>query len=281
MTQHPINNSVDFDVLFENFKTLRCNDYPVEDLNYLHSHPELFEAKILNFVEDFIKKDTLEILEEDDRLLVAVYTLGVYRSKAACSLILDLLKMDKQDEFGLFGEILTESLPQIIAACYDGNAAALKDFISASDIHMFARHACVEALFYLAAVDEMAMDTVEALLVEMINPLLALDPQPDTEDRGLLLCLVYDLAAFSLDKAEAIIAKNPWMLEEDEFFFDLQAEFETIREEFAKNKAEYFTVIKIDYVESFQKILKDGILTDQAWVGEGGEDEDDEDADER
>ncbi len=143
----------------------------VEDLEYVtHGYPyaAVFEAltcqkeitpALLNMLTHVIENDKM-IEENYIGHLHALFLLAQFREKKAFPLILELASLPKEHVDHLLGEVVTESLHQILGSVYDGNLESLKEFIEKSDLDEWSREAGLKTLLVLIKEDILDRDVV-------------------------------------------------------------------------------------------------------------------------
>lgn len=101
--------------------------------------------------------------------LYAIFLLAQFREARAYPLIVDFFSDPDDDYYGVFGDMVTEDLPQILASVYDGNDAPLYGLIENQNAYEFCRVAAVDALPCLVAVGSKTRENVLAYIDDLLS----------------------------------------------------------------------------------------------------------------
>lgn len=90
--------------------------------------------------------------EEDDLLLFrGLHILGGAREERAFTPLLRLLRLPSEEIERLLGDVVTETLPRIVAGCFNGDHAGLFEVIRDDSIDEFVRDAMLGAAVFLTS----------------------------------------------------------------------------------------------------------------------------------
>lgn len=129
---------------------LTCGDrLPAEEMQWCLDHWDLAGPQL---VADF--EDRLQLAEptEDDcmAILIMFHMFGDRREPSAFAPLCRLLLDGKRSDF-ILGQVITESLRNVLISTFDGNATSLIQVIEHPNADEFARMKTLEALTYLYA----------------------------------------------------------------------------------------------------------------------------------
>lgn len=283
-------DQLDVSKILNKFLILKRNNYPKDEIAFINEHPELFEEIFINLIKEttqFIKNqlnsDNSGFL--DDRLFLALFSLGKYRSKKAFVFILELVQVmytihNDVNENDFLGDLLTEELPNILASCYDKNFVEIQNFIMDHDVESYARSALIEVLTLLINLEEISVPQVQNYIVNIINDFasLPLENNKYEETQNLIQFLILELAHFSIEEVDNILKKHPSIIENHSlFFFSLEHELSYFREQYKKLKKPLYQIKKDDHIKKMNNLHQNGLLMAEKWLGSRNEQEEDDD----
>lgn len=149
---------------------------PVETLNYCVAHPDVATPK---FLEDLRRVAEGGAVTEADYtvLLAGLHVLGQLREPAAYRPLAALLHRDDAVLERLLGDAMTETVPNILIAVFDGDPAPLEGLIEDTAATEFARVAALTAWTAWVFDGGLPRDQAEAQLARWFD---TLQPREDT-----------------------------------------------------------------------------------------------------
>ena len=257
----------DPDQVLVQFKQLECKKYPIESINILHEHPEIFEQKLLALLDEASSKIDDELLDEvDDRLIVALFTLAKYRSKEAYPKVITLLAQHTDDN-DFLGDLLTESIPIILTACFNGDLSKAEELIFTKNIDCYARLAPILSLEYLVASKQIALSQALDFIEKIAEVIIDEGSEEGMEPGNILELMLNELASFSLPRYDNFIVKKKWKPQDGDFCFDLDRELEYLREKYPTESNSYNRSQEALAVQHFDRLMAEGVLSVTEWVG--------------
>lgn len=101
--------------------------------------------------------------------IYAIFLLAQFREPRAYPLIVEFFSAPDEDYEVIFGDMLTEDLPQILASVYDGNDAPLRALIENTSAYEFSRAAGLQALLHLVAMGLKTREEVLDYIAELLT----------------------------------------------------------------------------------------------------------------
>lgn len=201
---------MDFEKAIESISFYRRGKFPTEAVAYISSNKEMFEDKFIEIINSYANNIKLYDQEKDDFFSAALF-LGQFQTKKAFPEILALLKSLPHSEEGdqPFGDALTELVPYILAACFDGDLDVTEDLIFSKSSYLFARLAVFGMLEILLCLEKFNIEQVLKFYEKMISELI--------ENKGgdeFIQEIIVELADVSLEKAEALMTEYNISLDE-------------------------------------------------------------------
>ncbi len=120
--------------------------------------------------------DSLARQKNDNGFLYAMFLLAQFREKEALAPLLAFFSTPGQTAISLTGDVVTESLGQLLAGVSGGEIAPIQEMIENSDIDPFVRGAGLEALLCLVAWGETSPRAVMSYLEELLTGTLERQP---------------------------------------------------------------------------------------------------------
>jgi len=137
--------------------------FPSEALKATIAQREQMIPELLQILEQ-AKANPEYLLEESKYMghIYALYLLAQFREKSAYPLIVNFFSLPKELSLDSTGDVVTESLPQILASVYDGNDAPLKGLIENPQINEYVRSSALKTFIVLVACGQKSRDEVMA-----------------------------------------------------------------------------------------------------------------------
>jgi hypothetical protein len=238
--------------------------YPWDKIQYLNDHPDLFEEVLLNLLSEQLAQKDLIIEGSDNRFLVAMLTLAKYRSLKAMPLIIEVMRLYQEDVDDFLGDVVTEVLPQVIAACYNDDLSMLKNVVIDVNISDdYVRLAPVTALGYLVLNNRLEINQAVDFISDIINYIGSNEP----DNLSLLELILDSLAYFSLDSVNKYKLIYPELFEERQF--NLLAEISYLEEKYIESGGlPYVLYDKADSEKRFNSVTELGFLLFKDWIHE-------------
>lgn len=101
--------------------------------------------------------------------IYAIFLLAQFREPRAYPLLVEFFSAPDEDYEYIFGDMLTEDLPQILASVYDGNDAPLHALMENQAAYEFSRVAGLNALLHLVAMGSKTREEVLAYIDELLT----------------------------------------------------------------------------------------------------------------
>lgn len=135
--------------------------FPHEAVKQAIAHKEKITPLLLRTLED-TKTNLKEIAQKPSYFLhlYALFLLAQFKETRAYPLIVDLFSVPGEIVEDIAGDIITESLGQIIASVYDGDLAPIKRLIEDPDVYESVRVAGFSALETLVAQNVLPRESV-------------------------------------------------------------------------------------------------------------------------
>ena len=118
---------------------------------------------------DLNRFDYLRSHTEYEGHILAIVLLAQFREPKAYPLVVQFFRAPGEDYYDIFGDMVTEDLPQILASLYDGNDAPLHGLIEDPRACTYCRVAAVDALLHLVAMGVKTREDVLAYLNELFT----------------------------------------------------------------------------------------------------------------
>lgn len=178
----------------------------VEILNEWESEAPLSEETIREAVrhQEEITPHLIEILERMtanaehyardtayDGHMCALYLLAQFREPKACAAVANFCRIDPALLDDLIGDIITEELPQLLAAVCGGDTAPIRALIEDTAADEYARGSAIESLKLLALEGIVPRDEIMAYFKELFNT--RLERKKFDTVRAELVCEAVDL----------------------------------------------------------------------------------------
>lgn len=201
--------------------------FPREALEAAISEQNTITPELLKILEHTIQ-NAEKLVDDYDYMghLYAMYLLAQFREERAYPLIVELVSMPGELSVDLTGDVVTESLSQILAAVCNGDISLIATLIENPKINEYVRSAAVHSLIFLVAADEKLADTIIAYLKTLFNGGL------EREYSFVWDCLIYyssyiatkdlfieirqavddkllDYSFVGIDRIEELLAENP------------------------------------------------------------------------
>ncbi len=144
--------------------------FPREAVEAAIANRDAITPELLRIVEDTTKN--ADDLEKDDGCmshLYAIFLLAQFREKRAYPLLVDFFSLPRDQTFNLTGDIVTESLAQILASVCGGDTDLIKSLIENKDINGYVRGAALKSLVCLVASGEKSVEEVTAYFKTLFN----------------------------------------------------------------------------------------------------------------
>jgi uncharacterized protein DUF1186/SEC-C motif-containing protein len=238
----------------EQITTYVQGQFPQKAVDHISSHWDLYEDRLIDILRAYAQNPELYSLEKDD-YWSALFLLGQFQSQKAFPVILDLLKTLPYsfETDSPLGDILTEFVPPILAACFDGKLEQTHDLLYCKDSYLFSRGTIpdmIEICLYLGKIDE---QTALTFFEDTIHGLMANDPEDD-----FLEMFLDDLAGLSLDKFDEIVTQKDIVL--NEF---LQGEIDYLKSE--NTPKPYYLSQKGYTLKRYHALTKEGMNLMKEW----------------
>lgn len=176
--------------------------FPEEAVTYISSHKEIFEDRFIEILKSYADNPDLYLLEKDDYISALLF-LGQLQSKKAFPVIIEFLKnLPHTDWDTPLGDCITEVVPDVLAACFDGNYEETNRLTFSKGSYLFARNSVnqmIEILLLIGKIDERtAINFLESTISSLCKE--------EKDDKFIMLCLD-DLAAISIERCDNIVEK--------------------------------------------------------------------------
>jgi uncharacterized protein YecA (UPF0149 family) len=262
-------NDINVDDFLEKFKILKCNHYPVDDILFMHEHPEIFEKPLISFIEKLCANYSPFQEKIDDLVFVVIFTLGNYRSKNAFPVLLKLLQLQKEGDEDIFGDTLTECFPPILSACFNEDFKAIRNHVMNNELDTYSRLSVMTSIAYTVTDGRLSATEAADFIVEIIRSIIDQNPIIQDFNMELIKLLLMELMEYSLEEVDKIFSDYPWILNKENIgFLNLEKEREYCVKRFNEEKAPLIVSNTNKYKENLREITEDGILSAQTWLGE-------------
>lgn len=246
--------SMNIELALNQVSYYETNEFPHEAVEYISSNKNLFEDRLIEILDRYSKNTDLYKELKDD-FVSALLLLAQFQSKKAFPIIIHLLKTlpysEKEDQ--PLGDLITETIPSILAACFDGNLEKTLELIYSADSYIFAKVAVLGMLEILLCADRL---TEEEILTYYDQLAKKLHKSPDQEE--FLQYALECVAEISLEKVDAICSKYNITLDED-----TQLEIDYLKRENVIKP--YYLLNKSKTLKVYTEIIEGGIKILEGW----------------
>lgn len=228
--------------------------FPAEAVNFIASNRDLFEDKFLEILDAYSKDSKLYEQQKDD-YFSAILFLGQFQTKKAFPVILDLLKTlpYSYEEDQPLGDFITEVIPYVLAACFDGNLYATREVLYSEDAYLFSKLAVQSMLEICLYLNILTEEEVLKFLEEIIETLHA-----QNNDDEAVQFFISGLADISFEKAEEISSKYGIILKEETLL-----EIEYLKK--PTTPKPFYLSLKDKTLASYHQIISEGMNILQEW----------------
>lgn len=238
---------------FEEISFYKEGRFPTEAVEYISANRDLFEDKLLEVIDTYSTNAELYKLEKDD-YISALCILAQFQSTKAFPITIKFLKnLPHAEGEDPLGDLLTETIPSILAACYDGDLGQTLELVYCEDSGLFSKVAVLNMLEILIYADRLTEDEVLSyydLLMEKLHNA----PEHAEFFQYALGCL----GGISLEKLDNTCSKYNITLDEE-----TQLEVDYLRREYTKNP--YYLSNKDRNLNNYRDIIEGGMKTLENW----------------
>ncbi|MEN8257355.1 MAG: DUF1186 domain-containing protein [Thermodesulfobacteriota bacterium] len=168
---------MDIDKIIKQFTSTQEGKFPKPALQAAVAQKKEITPHLLNLLSLAAKDiDALAKRRNDNGFLYAMFLLAQFQEKKALQPLLDFFSTPGQTAIALTGDVVTESLGQLLAGVSGGDIAPIKAMIENSAIAPFVRGAGLEALLCLVAWGETSPTEVMAYFNELLDGKLEREP---------------------------------------------------------------------------------------------------------
>ncbi len=135
--------------------------FPEKKIEHLINNKEQAIPNLLKILENTYKNVT-DIIEKENFLghIYATFLLAQFREKKGYELIYNLVSMDSDVSYELFGELIIEDLHRILASLCCGDISLIKKIIENEKNDDYTRNAALKALMVLVAKKEISREEI-------------------------------------------------------------------------------------------------------------------------
>ena len=144
--------------------------FPHQAVRAAVAQREAITPHLLQSLERMATDPEWVLFEQEDLLpIFAIHLLAQFRETAACPPLLRVLSLPGELPQQLLGDILTETIPGVLASVWDGDMAPIQTLIENRQANEYARAAGLSALQLLVTVGRLPRETVIAYLTHLFE----------------------------------------------------------------------------------------------------------------
>jgi len=145
--------------------------FPLEALQAAVNQQEEITPHLLEIIQDCIENTAIYLSSSPAimRHIYALFLLAQFREKQAYPLIVKLLSKNNDIPYQLFGDVITEDLPNILAAVCHNDLSLIKQLIEDESVEKFVRTSALSALLVLYLEDDLERLSIIDYLNSLFN----------------------------------------------------------------------------------------------------------------
>lgn len=200
---------------------------PCETIRYCLDHPDEVVPTFIAILSR-AASDHSVTPDESDSLFLIVHILGELREQQAYRPLVELLRQDRQTLDELFGDAITETMPQIMISLFDGDPEPLYGLIEDAEADEFAREVALVAWTRWAYDGGISTEDAQSRLMGWFE---TLQPQKDSNVWSAWIDAVAALRLTALNEAVREVITRGRLPPRTMFYSDYERLLRTSQEE--------------------------------------------------